>query len=211
MPTANFGEKVSFSTNRFTKLTAKGDKVQFRIIKAPFYDGKHFLKDDEGNWDIRPCPRINEGHECEFCNKFFAALKKAKKEGLDQKETDKLTNPWKASVSFYYPIINRESGEFEIFQTTKGVRDAIEAELELNSKTLERDIIVLRTEIPGSYYKVSVVDSADIKKLTKEEKEAFDKGKEIDLSEFVYGVEDDEGEVALEANTEVADEQAQDF
>lgn len=206
MPTANFGEKVSFSTNKFTKLASKGDKIQFRIIKAPFYDGKHFLKDEEGNWDVRPCPRINEGHECEFCEKYFKALKQAKKEGMDQKETDRLTNPWKASVAFYFPVVNRETGAFEVFQTTKGVRDAIEAEIELNSKTLDRDLVVLRTEIPGSYYKVSVVDSADTKKLTKEEKEAFEEGKKVELSEFIVGREDEDGEVALEANTEVVED-----
>lgn len=204
MPYADFGEDVNFSTSRFTKLKSKGDKVKFRVIGAPFYDGKHFLKDEAGDWDIRPCVRINEGSECEFCEKFFKAHAKVKKQNIEGKEARKLTDPWSASVSFYFPIINRDTGKFEVFQTTKGVRDGIEAEIELGTKVLDRDLVVLRTEVPGSYYKLSVVDSADTKKLTKEEKAEAKKAKDTNLSEFVHGKEDEAG-VSAEANTDIVD------
>lgn len=204
-PYAGYGENVNFSTSRFTKLRNKGDKIQFRLGGVPFYDGKHFLKDDEGNWNIITCERINANGECEYCDKFFKAHRQAKKANLDQRETRKLTDPWSASVSFYYPVVNRETGVFEVFQTTKGIRDLIEAELELGTKIMARDMIVLRTEKPGSYYKLSMVDSADTKRLSKEEGMELKKAKEVNLSEFVHGRED-EGNVAVEANSDTETE-----
>lgn len=198
MPQTNFGDTLSFSASKFTKLKKAKDSIRFRLIDAPFYDGKHFLVDKEGNWDIKPCPRINKKEPCELCTMFFKALASAKKEGLDKKATQKLTRPWKASISFYYPIINRETSKFEIFQTTSGVRTQIEAELELGTKILKRDLIVVRTEKPGSYYKLSVVDSSETKPLTKEEQEEFKKGKETDLSEYIMGTQDS-GKLADEA------------
>jgi len=196
MPTADFGEKISFSSSKFTKLESKGDKIQFRVLNAPFYDGKHFYKKEDGSYDRPvPCPRINEGGECEECKLFFAAHKSAKKDGLDKKETDKLTSPHKPAISFYYPILNRNSGKFEIFQTTIGVRNQIEAQAELGTKILERDLIVVRKEVPGSgYYSLSVVDSSETDSLTKEEKEEVEKGKDVDLGDYVVGQREEKPE-----------------
>lgn len=196
MPTANFGESVDFSASRFTKLKSKGDKIQFRILDAPFYDGKHFLKDGD-EWDVQPCPRINEGAECEYCEKFFKAHREAKKDGLSQDDTRKLTDPWKPSISFYFPVLNRDTEKFEVFQTTKSVRDAIETEREMGTNVLTTDFVVLRTEKPGSgYYKVSTVDSSKTKDLSPKEVEEAEKGLEIGLEDYVHGksVEEDEAE-----------------
>jgi len=206
MPQANFGEKLDFSASKFTKLKSKGDMIQFRIIKAPHYDGQHFLKDDEGNWDVRPCIRINDKEECEFCEMFFGAHASAKKEGLSKEETFKLTDPWKPSINFYYPVINRDTQKFEIFQTTKSVRDAVEAEIEMGTKVLKKDIIVLRTEKPGNYYKFSMVDSADTLLLTKEEKAEFKKGEETDLGTYLSGSEEEDSKLAIEVNSEEVEE-----
>lgn len=203
MPYADYGEKINFSASKFTKLKSKGDKIQFRLIGNAYYDGKHFLKNGD-EWNIVPCVRINESEECEYCVRFFKAHAKAKKEGLDQKATQKLTDPWSASVAFYFPVINRETQSFEVFQTTKGIRDAIEAEIELGTKVMDRDLVVLRTEKPGKYYVLSVVDSADTQPLTPQEESEMARGKEIKLSEYVHGREDD-GELAVEVNTEVED------
>lgn len=198
---ADFGESIDFSASRFTKLKSKGDKIQFRIIAPPFYDGKHFLKDEEGNWNVVPCPRINEGAECEYCEKFFAAHRKAKKDGLTPEETRKLTDPWKPSISFYFPVINRGTGKFEVFQTTKSVRDAIEAEREMGVEVLTTDFVVLRTEKPGSgYYKVSAVDSAKTEDLTPLEVEEVEKGLETNLEDYIHGrsVEEDDATEDIE-------------
>jgi len=209
MPMADFGEKLDFSASKFTKLKSKGDLIRFRIIKAPHYDGQHFLKDTEGNWDVRPCPRINKKEKCEFCEMFFEAHASAKKEGLSKEETFKLTDPWKPSVKFYYPIINRETNRFEIFQTTQSVRDAVEAEIDMGTKVLKKDIIVLRTEKPGNYYKFSMVDSADTKPLTKEEKAEFKKGKETDLNIYLSGSEEEDSQLAVEVNSEIIEKETE--
>ena len=198
MPVAEFGEKISFSVSKFTKLKSKGDKLRFRILGKPFYDGKHFMEDSnsESGWKVLPCPRINEGGECEICEMFFAAHKSAKKEGLSKTETQKLTSPFKPAVNFYFPVLNRDSQEFEIFQTTQGVRNQIESQIELGTKVLERDLIVLRTETPGSgYYSLNVVDSADTEPLTEKEEAEAVKGKEANLEDYVNGQSESAGEV----------------
>lgn len=198
MPTADWGEKQSFSASKFTKLKSKGDKIQFRILGKYHYDGKHFMEDpsSESGWDVKPCPRINEGAECEICEMFFAAHRSAKKDGLDRKETDKLTNPFKPSISYYFPVLNRDTEEFQVFQTTQGVKNQVDAKLELNPKVLERDLIVVRTENPGSnYYSLDVVDSADMKPLTSKEKEEMKKGQEANLEDYVNGSSGEEVEV----------------
>lgn len=203
MPYADFGEKVDFSASLFTKLKAKGDKIHFRIIGSSFYDGKHFMKTDDG-WDVVPCPRINEGTECEICNMFFAAHKDAKKRGLDKTETDKLTRDFKPSISFYFPILNRETGRFEVFQTTQSVRNSIEEEVEMGTDVLNVDFIVLRTEKPGSnYYKTSRVDSKDTKALTKDEKAEVERGKKIKLENYINGQREESTEDVDINNLEV--------
>lgn len=190
MPVAEYGEKVDFSASKFTKLSSKGDKITFRLLGAPFYEGKHFMEDsnEQSGWKVIPCPRINEGGECEICEMFFAAHKSAKKDGLDRSETDKLVRPFQPAISFYFPVLNRETERFEIFQTSQGVRNQIEEQVQLGTKIMDRDMIVVRTEKPGSsYYKLSVVDSADTKALSKDEKAEAKKGKEVNLEEFING------------------------
>lgn len=199
MPTANLGDNIDFSNSKFRKLSKQGDKVLFRLLSDKyFYDGKHFLEDssEQSGWRVVPCPRINEGAECEICENFFAAHKSAKKEGLNRSETDKLTRPFQPVVSFYLPILNRETESFEIFQTTQGVRKKIEAQKDLGTKVMERDLIVVRTENPGSdYYSLTVVDSSETKKLSEKEKAEVKKGSAANLEEFVNGRESDEDEV----------------
>ena len=191
-PVADFGEKLNFSSSQFTKLNSKGEKIHFRVLGKPTYEGKHFIPQGEGEKkEVIACPRINEGGECETCKLFFAAHRSAKKEGLDKDETRKLTDPYSPAAIFYYPVLNRGTGKFEIFQTTQGVRNNIESKIELGLKVFERDLIILRTEKPGSYYQLSVVDSADAKPFTKEEKEEVKKGKEADLSDYIDGQQED--------------------
>ena len=193
-PVAEFGEVLNFSQSKLTKLKSKGDKLRFRILGKPHYDGKHFMenKNSDSGWDVKPCPRINEGVECDICEMFFAAHKSAKKEGLNKKETDKLTSPFKPAISFYYPILNRDTQKFEIFQTTIGVRNQVEEKVSLGTKILDRDLIVIRTEDPGkTYYSLSVVDSSETEPLTKQENEEIEKGKSANLDDYIYGKEDE--------------------
>lgn len=198
MPTADWGEKQNFSTSKFIKLKSKGDKIQFRILGKYVFDGKHFIGEKvNGKWEgeVVDCPRINDGAECETCEMFFAAHRSAKKDNLTKAETEKLVNPFKPSISYYFPVLNRDTEQFEVFQTTPGVKNAIDAKLELNPKLLERDLVVMRTEMPGNYYSLDVVDSEDTKPLSTKEKEEIKKSQEANLEDFVNGRGDSNEEV----------------
>lgn len=209
MPKVGFGEKLATGGNQFLKLEGKGSKLQFRLLDAPYIEGKHFFQDDAGEWDIQMCPRINEGEKCEHCDKFFSFKRKVKKESDKTiiAQINKEADYWKPSTFVYYPIINRESGAFAIFQTTVGVREQIEAEYSLGVKVLDVDFIALRTETPGSgYYKVSRVDSADTKPLTAEEKAAVVEYKNMDISQLINGRYDEDSGTAVESNTTVVED-----
>lgn len=190
MPYADYGESIDMGTSKFTKLKSKGDKIRFRLLGKPFYDGKHFMQDD-GEWDIKSCPRINEGGKCDICDMFFKAHKDGKKQGLSKDDIDKMTKDFKASVSFYFPVVNRETEMFEIFQTTIGVRNQLETEKEMGVNLLESDFVVMRTEIPGSYYKLSKVDSSDVNELSEKELAAVEEYEKVNLEEYINGKEED--------------------
>lgn len=201
MPVANFGEEIKIgSKSLFVSLKKKDESIRFRILAAPYYDGTHFLKNGDG-WDRIPCTRVNEGNPCGYCEQFFDILN-AVKDKDDKKAMDearKAADPYGARVNFYYPIINRETQEFQIFKTKKSVRDAIEYKAKAGTKVLERDFVVTRTEMPGAgYYQTDVVDSADTKPLTALENEAKAKFQEKKLEEYIYGNRDDNSAVAID-------------
>lgn len=208
MPIVNFGDKLPFGGSQYLKLKSKGDLVHFRLLGAPFIEGKHFFKDAGGDgWDIQPCVRVNDKAECEYCKIYFKMIAKAKKTG-DKKLIEKAkkeAKSYQSSISVYYPVIDRTTEQFVIFQTTLGVRNSIEAEVKLGTKVLKVDFKVLRTETPGeSYYKLSRVDSADTKRLTEKEKDAVLYFDTVNMIELVSGSPDESG-VSAEANTEVQD------
>lgn len=207
MPYADFGEKVSFNSSQFLKLKSKNDKVRFRILGRPFIDGKHFFKLNDGTWEIEPCVRVNEKSKCPHCDTYFSIIMKAKKTGDKTiiEAAKKEAKPFQNTISVYFPIINRDTEEFAVLQTTMGVRDEIEAEAAAGTKVLEADFVVLRTETPGKYYRVSKVDSADTKPLSDKELQGVEHFKTIKLDELVSGTADDESAVAIEANSEVED------
>lgn len=209
MPYADFGEKVSFGTgSQFLKLKSKGDKLRFRILGRPFIEGKHFTKTEDG-WDVTPCPRVNEKQDCPSCTiymKAIGAANKTKDEAI-KKKAHKEFDKYNATISVYYPIIDRLTQEFRVFQTTMGVRGKIESEGEMGVKVLAVDFDIMRTELPGSdYYKLSRVDSAETTPLTDLESELIEKNKNVDLSQIVNGTADDDSTVAFEANSEVRDD-----
>jgi hypothetical protein len=206
MPYIDFGSELPSTGSKFLKLKSKGDKVQIRLLDRPFYYGQHFLKDEAGKWNVVPCPRINDQDECEYCEKFFSIIAKAKKDG-DPKEIEeakKEARAFQPSTQFYYPVLNRDTGKFQIFQTTKSVRDKIETEAKMGVKVLETDFIVLRAETsPQNYYGVTKVDSSEVKALSTEEKDEIKKSKQTDLESIVAGNREEDSEVA--SQKEVAD------
>lgn len=212
MPYAEFGQKLSFSSgSQFFKLKSKNDSIRFRILGVPYIDGKHFTKtvvDGKDNWDIQPCERVNSHGKCEMCSKFFAIVMKAKKTGDKTliEQSKKEAEPYKCTVSAYFPVINRDTEEFAVFQTTMGVRDEIEAEAALGTKVLDVDFVVMRTEVPGKYYRFSKVDSAETKPYSEKELAGVEHFKTIKLDEIVSGTADDDSNVAIESNSEVVEE-----
>jgi hypothetical protein len=210
-PFANFGEEINTSSNLFSKLKAKGDTIHFRILGVPYYDGKHFSKDDNDKWVITPCPRINEKQECETCKKYFAAMADVKKMQANGEpkhvieEAKKVANKYSASVSVYYPIINRKTETFQIFQTGMGVRNKIEAEVKLGTPVLKRDFIVLRTEQQGNYYALTKVDSADTKEYTEKELEEVKKFEATDLESLIIGVKGSEDSLSATKDADTSD------
>ena len=205
MPYNEFGTQFQTSTSQFTSLKGKGDKIRFRLLGAPYVNGKHFEELPDKKWNITSCPRINDKSECETCNKYFEIIMKAKKTGdkatIEQAKKD--ARKYSAAISFYFPVIDRTTGEFTIFQSKMSVKNKIDAKLEAGVKIFDVDFVVVRTEQPGpEYYSLDKVDSSDTPPLTEEELLEVEKYKKMDLSSIIMGTKDD-GDIAVEANVEV--------
>ena len=207
-PYSEFGEKIISSQTLYISLKGKGDKVKFRILGKPYYNGKHFTKDGD-KWIVTPCPRINSKEDCDLCEKYFKTMAEANKNKKDKELFEagkKEANKYKNTISVYFPIINRDLEQFQIFQTKVGIKNKIDAEILLGTPILERDFIVMRTEVPGSdYYTLSRVDSADSKDFTDKEKSEVKKFKEMDLEAVINGVKDDESPISEDINVDDID------
>ena len=172
MPYLDFGENLPSEGSKFTRLKNTGDRLLFRIVGKVFAEGNHFFNDGS-QWDIVPCPRINDQEPCEHCKKFFKAMKAIPKTE-DKDEYRKLRDEAKKSVpgcepsvSYNFPVINRDTGEFTIFQATTGIRNKVEAEFALGTKIFSVDFIAMNTGKKGKdRYALTRVDSADTKDLT---------------------------------------------
>jgi hypothetical protein len=206
MPYNEFGTKFSSGTSQFTNLKDKGDKIRFRLLGAPYVNGKHFEQMADEKWNITPCPRINDRGVCETCNKYFEIMAKAKKTDdkkiIEQAKKD--ARKYSVAISFYFPVIDRNTGEFTIFQSKMSVKNKIDAKLAAGVKIFDVDFVVVRTETPGSeYYSLDKVDSSDTPPLTDEEELEVEKYKKMDLSSIIMGTKDEESAIAVEANVEV--------
>lgn len=214
MPYSDIGETFSTRQSQFVSLKSKNDKIRFRLLGRSFINGKHFEEiadpDNPGKtkWKITSCSRINDKVECPICNKYFEIMARAKKtENKDIIEkARKEAAPFQVAISVYFPIINRVTAEFQIFQSKLSVKNAMDEELKNGVKVYDVDWIVTRTEQPGSgYYKTSRVDSADTPPLSEEERAEVARYKMADLEKLVTGTPD-ESELAVAANVEVEPE-----
>lgn len=176
-----FGEKTKFEQNTDVfSLKNKGEKVTVRFLDAPFYDAKHFMKTPEG-WQVTECPRIMSEEFCENCDKFFHAAKELKKlkaqESSDKKLIKNLEEEkrlYKNTISFYYPVMKRDTEQFALFKTSLMVRIAVDEEFNNGIVVTENDYIVTRTEKPGSYYSLTRLPEKDVKPFTEKEQKAYD-------------------------------------
>ena len=212
MPSAKIGEKTSLDRKQFLELGSKGDKVKIRIVSTDYhYEGKHFMQDEKGNWDVTDCQRVNKGEKCELCEKFFELNKKrkeaeAEKNVKEAKKLEGMIRGYKPTLSFYYRILDRETKAAAVFKTRLSVRLAIEEQVENGVDVLNYDYIVKRTEKPGNYYTLDRVDSSETPKLTKDEVGEIEKAKAFNLEEMVGGKK---GSMDFEPRQEVPQEETE--
>lgn len=184
---------------QYLKVKSKGDKAQFRIIKNPVYVGKHFQQNGD-KWEITLCPRINSGEECEECELYFAAISESKKiKDSDPKKSSELEGEARKhqnSTTFYWAVLNRDSGKFDILQTTMGVRNQIDNLFATGVDVFKKDLILRNTGSPSprDRYTITAVDSADTKELSADELAEFQKGVNFDMSSISEAVSAPEGE-----------------
>lgn len=211
MPYIDFGESITPQTNKFIRLKDAGEQLQFRIIGKPFAEGNHFFLNN-GKWDVIPCPRINEGEYCQYCDKLFKSIKSIpkiedKKEYREAVESVKEgLKGYDVAISFNFPVINRETGEFAVFQSTVGIRNKIEEQFALGVRVMDVDFLVKNTGKKGKErYIFTKVDSSETKELTAEEVDIKNNFNPQDFANMITGKPDNDGAIAQEENSEVVD------
>lgn len=171
MPEASFGKELNLPANesKFIKLKSKGDSIKFRIAGTPHYQTKHFL----GDKTVVLCTKYNSDDkdaECQYCDQYAALLDKGDKEKA--RAIAPVTN-------FYYPIVNMETDEAQVFQfTAKSIHYTIAGYADNGVDVFNCTWQVKRTEDKGNYYQVLRLDE---KPLTKEQQEAKEVAKNFNL------------------------------
>ena len=180
MPRADFTEDLnipgSSGRSEFVQLKSKGEKIKFRIAGTPFYRGQHW---PSNNGQPVDCPQVNQDEHCEYCDKFEAGELPADVKVDSKGKVVKGRNWYKPTVQFLYPVLNRETEESQIFQTTLSVHMSIREAAKAGVDVYKSDWQVTRNEgSPANYYSVVRLDAT---KLSKTEEEALAAAKEIDF------------------------------
>ena len=182
-----FGDSMPSQGNMFLRVKQKGDKIQFRIAQHPVYVGKHFIQKENG-WDVPSCPRINSQEECSYCEEYFKLMAAAKQfKDTDPKKYEELkkeARPYNCSITFYFPVLNRNESTFGVLQTTLGVRNKINEFFEAGTDVMKKDFILRNTgsESPKDRYSLTIVDSAETPPFTPEEEAKYQKATVSDLT-----------------------------
>ena len=176
MPVANFDRNINLPSGggKYLRLKAKGDKVKFLIANTPHFETKHWIGDRESVL----CDKYNgQGKTavCGNCDTYKMMLAEAGDNEAKLKEANKL----KPQVTFFYPVLDLNTNEPVIFQTSPSVHWTIVGYKEDGVDVFNCAWAVERTEEPGKYYEVRRLDSI---KLSKEQLEALEKAKQIVLS-----------------------------
>ncbi len=198
MQSTKIGEDIPKTGSNFIRVKKANEKVTFRIAQE--YDrhtGKHFLTDEEGKWNVVPCPRINTNgeEECEHCNEFFELMAQAKKAEAsgDKKAASALKEDARkdgraVAMEFYYSVLNRDTQTAGILQTTYGVKKGFDDKANNGVKIMERDFVLKNTGKPGAArYALDVVDSADSLPLSEKEQEEYLKAQSYDMNQINSG------------------------
>jgi hypothetical protein len=118
--------------------------------------------------------------------KKFKAAEKVDDDNAEVKRMRQDARKYAVAIQFYFPILNRNDGKFAILQVTNGVRNKFNAQFENGVDVMNKEWILSNTgsASPAERYSLSLVDSADVKKLSPEEEEEFAKAKAYDLSQI---------------------------
>lgn len=203
--TLGFNQRVTSSSNAFLRLKNANDQIQFRIAQEPAYLGKHFLQDENGQWNVPECPRIVSGDDCDYCVEFFkikatqkkllAGRKKDVLEGEEKKEFDKLDNAARKvspTIEHYFPVLDRSDGKFKILQTTDGVKNKFIVEAEAGTDILDTEWLLKNTGGVGvNKYLLKAVDSKHVLPFTPSEEEEWAKAGAYDLTQIGSNGEDE--------------------
>lgn len=176
MPEADFDRNINLPTSggKYIRLKAKGDKIKFLIASKPHYETKHWISDRE----TVLCEKYNgqpKGAVCSYCEKYKDQLALAG----DNKKLIEAANKLRAGVTFYYPVLNLDTDEPNIFQTAPSVHWTIVGYKEEGVDVFKCAWSVVRTEVAGNYYEVRRLDSV---KLTDEQEDAYQQAKQISLN-----------------------------
>lgn len=203
MPSARIGQPNDLDKKLFFQLTGKGEKVTLRFGNLDYhYDGKHFLPQAGSDKKlVTPCPRINNKLECEYCKKYYEAVRIAKEIKDKDKQKKALDAAGqsgnKVSLTFYYPVLNRTTKSACIFQTKLSVRLALEQKADEGVDVLKYDWVVTRTQDPGkSYYTIERVDSAETPELDDQESGELLVAQAMNVTEIITGKGSDVGDDA---------------
>jgi hypothetical protein len=192
MQTLDFDSDIPSRGNMYFRVKQKGDQIQFRLAQNPTYVGKHFIQKEDG-WDVPGCPRINSQEECEMCELYFGEMAEVKKlkevDPPKAKLLEREARKHAPAITFYFPVLNRDTQKFVILQTTGGVRNKMKAQHDAGIDVFKRDWILRNTGSanPGEIYSLIPVDSAETEELTPEEEIEFQKAKDFDLMEINDG------------------------
>ena len=151
MPEAAFGHKLNLpqAEGRFIKLEHKGDKIRFRIANTPHYQTKHFLDDKTTVF----CGKYNSEDKtavCRYCEQYQKIFDEKGKKAADY---------LKPVVTFYYPIVNMDTNEAQIFEfRARSIHYTIAGYADDGIDVFACTWSVARIEEPGNYY--------DIKRLS---------------------------------------------
>lgn len=199
--TLEFGQALPSQGSMYLRVKNVGEYIQFRIGQNPTYVGKHFMQKENG-WDVTGCPRVNSQEDCEICDLYFKAMAEAKKLQGDKKEADldaatakkvkdikESARPYGCSITFYFPVINRDTGKFGILQTTSGVRNKINEFHENGTDVLSKEFVLRKTDKKGrDLYSLTIVDSADAKTMSPEDLVEYEKAQSYDMSSINDGL-----------------------
>lgn len=178
MPSIGFDEDINLPgvRSQFISLENKGEKIRFRIANKAHYRGQHWIPDEDLPID---CPRVNNDEYCEYCEKFENGELPPGVEVDEKGKIVKGRNWYKPSIQFLYPILNRDTGESQIFQTTLMVHMDIREAAKAGIDVYKSDWQVTRNEgSPAKYYSTVRLDPIP---LTKEDKVALEQAKKIEF------------------------------